>query len=113
MSGNGKRGVVERPKLPRPSSTLPVGDDRRARSQTGSQWSHHLPRLSDAIDALARIHRGEAPTVEEFAAAPRLDFWGVVEIQETFALVGVVTDHPNVRQGTKSVTSTLLWASED
>ena len=70
-------------------------------------------RMSDARDALARIHRGEAPTVEELAAAPRLDFWGVVEIQDTFALVGVVTDHPNLRQGAKIVTSTLLWASED
>jgi hypothetical protein len=30
MSGDGKRGVAERPKLPRPSSTLPNPKCRRA-----------------------------------------------------------------------------------
>ena len=29
MSGDGKRGVAERPKLPRPSSTLPKRKSRR------------------------------------------------------------------------------------
>src|SRR3546814_5119886 len=39
------------------------------------------------------------------------DLGGVVEIQYTSALI--VTDHPNLRQGAKIVTTSLLWASED
>ena len=70
-------------------------------------------RLQDARDALQRIHRGEAPTPEELAAAPRLDFWGVVMAGQLPSLVGVVTGHPNLRQGAKIVTSNLLWISDD
>src|SRR3546814_11820458 len=68
-------------------------------------------RRIDRREALARVQRGEAPTAEELAAAPRLNFGGVVEIQDTSALI--VTDHPNLRQGAKIVTTSLLWASED
>src|SRR3546814_12227209 len=66
-------------------------------------------RRIDRREALARVQRGEAPTAEELAAAPRLDFGGVVEIQDTSALI--VTAHPNLRQGAKIVTTSLLWAS--
>lgn len=70
-------------------------------------------RRRDARAALARIRRGEAPTAEELAAAPRLDFWSVVAVGPSFALVGVVTGHPDLRQGAKVLTSDLLWLSED
>ena len=34
MSGDGKRGVAERPKLPRPSSTLPSQTSRDVRHES-------------------------------------------------------------------------------
>lgn len=70
-------------------------------------------RLQDAREALCRIHRGEAPTPDELAAAPRLDFWCVVMAGPLPALAGVVTGHPSLRQGAKIVTSNLLWISDD
>ena len=39
MSGDGKRGVAERPKLPRPSSTLPMyGPAVRSKKILTSWW---------------------------------------------------------------------------
>ena len=70
-------------------------------------------RLREAREALVRIERGEAPTPEELAAAPRLDFWCVVMAGHLPALAGVVTGHPNLRKGAKIVTSNVLWISDD
>src|SRR3546814_13567131 len=65
-------------------------------------------RRIDRREALARVQRGEAPTAEELAAAPRLDFGGVVEIQDTSALT--VTDHHTLRHGATTATTYLLRA---
>src|SRR3546814_15743611 len=46
-------------------------------------------RRIDRREALARVQRGEAPPAEELAAAPRLDFGGVVEIPDTPPLIEI------------------------
>lgn len=72
-----------------------------------------LRRLKDAREALKRIERGEAPTAEELALAPRLDFWCVVAEEPYFVLQGVVTGHPHLKDGATIGTSPLLWLADD
>ena len=70
-------------------------------------------RLLVAREALQRIKRGESPTAEELAAAPRLDFWCVVVDAPFPILQGVVTGHPRLADGAMIGTSPLLWLAED
>ena len=70
-------------------------------------------KLNAAAAALERIARGAAPTPEELAAAPRLDFWTVAAEDGFLMLQGVVSGHPAFEDGTKIVTSALLWVSDD
>lgn len=74
---------------------------------------HPRQRLAGARDALARIRRGEAPTADELAAAPRLDFWWVVDEGPVLVLQGVVTGHPHLADGALIGTSPLLWLAAD
>ena len=69
--------------------------------------------LREASEALVRIRRGEAPTAQELAAAPRLDFWAITAIDGYLALSGVVTNHPTLPEGANILTSPLLWLSDD
>jgi len=77
------------------------GDDRLSR------------RLKAAKDALERIRSGQAPTPEELAAAPRLDFWCIVFDNAFPVFHGVVTGHPHLADGAMIGTSPILWISED
>lgn len=72
-----------------------------------------LQRLRDAENALARLERGEMPSVEELAKAPRLDFWYLTEHHSALALGGVVTGHPNLEDGAHIYTSALLWMADE
>ena len=73
----------------------------------------YLARLQVARDALERIKRGELPTPEERATAPKLDFWCLVVEPPFPILQGVVTGHPHLADGEMIGTSPLLWVSED
>lgn len=70
-------------------------------------------RLAAAQEALERIGKGEAPSAEELAAAPLLEFWCVVTDGPFLLLQGVVTGHPLLADGALVGTSPLLWISED
>jgi hypothetical protein len=71
-------------------------------------------RLEAARDALTRIRRGQAPTADELAAAPRLDFWWVVVSEQHYLMLeGIVTGHPRLADGALIETSPLLWLAAD
>jgi hypothetical protein len=72
-----------------------------------------LKRLKEAAAALKRLERGELPSPQELAAAPKLDWWYLTERYGHLALGGVVTGHPNLPEGAHIVTSWLLWVAED
>lgn len=70
-------------------------------------------RLAAAKEALDRIRRGEAPSAEELAAAPLLQFWCIV-LDDAFPLFqGVVTGHPQIPDGHLIGTSPIIWLAED
>jgi len=70
-------------------------------------------KLNAAAAALERIARGAAPTPEELAFAPRLDFWRICAHDGFLLLHGFVTGHPKFSDGTRIVTSSVLWVSDD
>lgn len=70
-------------------------------------------RAEDIYKVLARIYRGEAPTAEELAEAPRLDFWTIGAEDGVLVLQGVVTGHPLLEEGAYIRTSALMWLSDD
>jgi hypothetical protein len=86
---------------------------RPAAPDTGIDEHRLEQRLAAARDALERIRRGEAPTAEELAAAPRLDSRWVVSEQHYFVLQGIVTGHPGLAEGALIGTSPLLWLAAD
>src|SRR3546814_6713866 len=70
-------------------------------------------RLEAAREALERIRKGEAPTPDELAAAPLLQFW-IIAIDEPLAVLqGVVTGHPLLPDGEMIGTSPLIWLAPD
>lgn len=72
-----------------------------------------LQRIHDAMEALARLERGEAPSAEELATAPQLDFWSLTDHHLVLALGGVVVGHPDLVDGSHVCTSALLWIADD
>ncbi|MGF1593075.1 MAG: DUF6634 family protein [Kiloniellaceae bacterium] len=70
-------------------------------------------RAEDIYKVLVRIYRGESPTDEEIAAAPRLDFWTVGADDGCLVLQGLVTGHPLLEEGAYIQTSALMWLSDD
>src|SRR3546814_2481263 len=66
-------------------------------------------RLEAAKEALERIRKGEAPTADELATAPLLQFWCIVVEGRFPVLQGVVTGHPLLPDGHLIGTSPLLW----
>lgn len=69
--------------------------------------------LREAEAAMQRIREGISPSVEELAEAPHLEFWGVIIDDDTLALRGVVTGHPNLQDRLIITTSQLLWVADD
>lgn len=72
-----------------------------------------LRKLEDAGADLERIEKGEAPTPDELARAPRLEFWCVVEDGPFRVLQGVVSGHPHIRDGALVATSPLVVLAEN
>lgn len=72
-----------------------------------------LARARAVREAIERIQRGELPTANELAAAPKLDWWCVTDSQPWPELTGVVTGHPALPDGAQITTSKLLWLSDD
>lgn len=70
-------------------------------------------RLTDAKEALEGIAHGEAPTPEDLADSPLLDFWCVGEEPPFQVLQGVVSGHPLLPDGSFIHTSVLLFLAED
>lgn len=70
-------------------------------------------RLREAADSLSRLNRGELPSAEVLAAAPKLDLWYLTERHGVAALGGVVTGHPMLPEGAHIRTSCLLWLADD
>ena len=69
-------------------------------------------RLDSARADLERLGRGERPTASELAAAPVLEGWAMAERDGYAALVGNVTGHPRLPDGTWIRTSALVWLCE-
>ena len=66
-------------------------------------------RREQFVAALKSLGRGEGPTADEIAAAPLLDGWHRTESYEgATVLVGFVSGHPRLRDGTIT-TSPLVW----
>jgi hypothetical protein len=74
---------------------------------------HLSRRLKEAKDALDRIKSGQAPTPEELAAAPKLEWWRLGEDTLFNVLEGVVTGHPLLPDGAFIHTSALVWLAAD
>ena len=60
--------------------------------------------LCDHIDSLAAA----VPDPSTFETSPRIDRWCGAVVDDLPVLVGVVTGHPQLRQGARTVTSPLL-----
>ena len=61
-------------------------------------------RLADDIELIAR---GDAPVPADLAVAPVLDRWRLV-CRSTPSLVGIVSRHPNVGEGHRTLTSEVF-----
>ena len=70
-------------------------------------------RLAAAKEALERIRQGEAPTAEELAAAPMLQFWCIVLDGPLPLFQGVVTGLPRIPDGHLIGTSPIIWVAPD
>jgi hypothetical protein len=99
-----------RPTEPRPTKSRAAEQDR---ATPGAGDTPLPPRLRQARAALQRIARGESPTAEELATAPKLEFWCIVVDQPYPVLQGVVTGHPHLADGALIATSPLLWLADD
>jgi len=69
-------------------------------------------RLDSARADLERLGRGERPTASELAAASVLEGWAMAERDGYAVLVGNVTGHPRLPDGTWIRTSALVWLCE-
>ena len=64
MSGDGKRGAAEWPKLPRPSSTLPFRTWPRWRTMSAvGGTAEVVARLVSIIDGVARFHGSKSENI--------------------------------------------------
>jgi hypothetical protein len=68
-----------------------------------------LVSLCDYLDALAEAE----PEAIHLADAPRIDRWCAAVIADLPVLVGLVTGHPRLRQGARTVTSPLVRIAPD
>src|SRR3546814_4842664 len=66
-------------------------------------------RLEAATEALERIRKGEAPTADELATAPLLQFWCIVVEGRFTVLQYVVIGNPPIPYGHFIGTCPLLW----
>jgi len=65
--------------------------------------------LCDHIDSLA----GAVPDMPALETAPRIDRWCGAVVEDLPVLVGVVTGHPRLREGARTVTSPLVRIASD
>ncbi|WP_338390857.1 DUF6634 family protein [Rhodobacter capsulatus] len=65
---------------------------------------HDLFDLCDHIDSLA----GAMPEPSALATAPRIDRWCGAVVEDLPVLIGVVTSHPRLREGARTMTSPLV-----
>ena len=73
MSGDGKRGVAEWPKLPRPSSTLPFRHMPRCTLMSAfglQRKSWNISRRALIAGRVARLHHRRAQTRKRFTFSP-------------------------------------------
>lgn len=70
-------------------------------------------RLARLRAVLQRLARGEGPSADELASAPRLEGWTLHALGPYPILAGVVTGHPRLLDNEWIRTSPVVWLAED
>jgi hypothetical protein len=79
-------------------------DFRLFRPQSGGTGKEHVLAFLNHLETLTHGTLGP----DELEMAPQLDDWCAIHDFDTVILIGIVTGHPNIRDGGRARTSLLL-----